>query len=49
MLLKYKDNGNLEIQKGEGKGLLGGSKKRSLGGGIDMQTNVVAIEQVHAT
>ena len=44
MLLKYKA-GELEVQKGQAAtGFLG--KKRSLGGGIDMKTNVERLELV---
>ena len=52
VLLKYKDGGpgggGLEIQKGEAGGLAAvtGKKKRSVGGGIDMKTNVLSLELV---
>ena len=44
VLLKYKA-GALEIQRGQGETLLS-TKKRSIGGGIDMKTNVAALELV---
>lgn len=48
VLLKYKDGSGLEVQKGEMMGLMG-KKKRSVGGGIDMRTNVSVIELVRAS
>ena len=48
MLLKYKDGVGLEPQKGEAASLLPGfgRKKKSVGGRIDMRTNVQVIELV---
>jgi len=44
VMLKYK-KGELELQRGTGESIFA-SKKRSLGGGIDMSTNVSALEPV---
>ena len=48
VLLKYKDGVGLEPQKGEAASLLPGfgRKKKSVGGRIDMRTNVQVIELV---
>jgi hypothetical protein len=46
VLLKYKDGVGLELQRGEASGMLSSKKKRSVGGGIDMKTNVQVIELV---
>ena len=48
VLLKYKDGVGLEPQKGETASMSGmfGKKKKSLGGRIDMRTNVRVIELV---
>ena len=47
VLLKYKDGVGLEPQKGEKAGLFG-KKKKSVGGRLDMNTNVQVLELVHA-
>ena len=47
VLLKYKHGSGLELQKGESS-MLTSKKKRSVGGGIDMKTNVSVIELVPA-
>lgn len=44
VLLKYK-GGDLEVQRGAAGGL-GLGKKRSVGGGIDMKTNVTELEPI---
>ena len=44
VMLKYK-KGELELQRGSAESMFA-SKKRSLGGGIDMATNVTALEQL---
>ena len=44
VMVKYK-KGELELQRGTAESMFA-SKKRSLGGGIDMGTNVAALEQV---
>ena len=41
VLLKFKE-GELQLQKGELRGI----RKRSVGGGIDMRTNVAAIDRI---
>ena len=46
VLLKHKDGVGLELQRGEASGMLSSKKKRSVGGGIDMKTNVQVIELV---
>ena len=46
VLLKYKDGVGLEPQKGENLGLFG-RKKKSVGGRLDMNTNVQVLELVH--
>jgi hypothetical protein len=43
VLLKYKA-GALELQQGQAHGMLGVGKRRSVGGGIDMKTNVESLE-----
>lgn len=45
VLLKYK-GGDLEVQRGAAGGALGLGKKRSVGGGIDMSTNVASLEPI---
>ena len=49
VLLKYK-KGDLEPQKGSGESMLGKviGKTRSVGGGIDMKTNIVGLDLIHS-
>ena len=44
VLLKYKDGSGLQVQSGEAG--IGRKNRRSVGGGIDMKTNVASIELV---